>query len=101
MWPFQAIPRSLKQRLGLTRRDMGVDGLLRTGEGEVIAVGKQGTELARTIEELDAASREKSTEIRRKARRAGERADGLDLTSATSSLGPTLRPRTERGEHRE
>ena len=45
---------------------------------EVIAVGKQGIELARTIEELGAASREKSAEIREK--RAAVQAVALGLT---------------------
>ena len=44
----------------------------------MIAVGKQGTELARTIEELGAASREKSAEIREK--RAAVQAVALGLT---------------------
>jgi predicted helicase len=38
VWPFEQIPSKVKHKLGLdTKKDMGVDGLFRTADGESIA----------------------------------------------------------------
>ncbi len=37
IWPFLTAPPSLRQRLGLARRDMGVDGLFKTLDGQISA----------------------------------------------------------------